>query len=160
MNLRKRYVTLRFVIDGDGRRVAVMKVENKVVVRFRDGNLMKGYTHDFFPNKEVFHLTTIQGGGDPQEVHLSELKAVFFVKTFEGSKDHRKSDDPVVMDNLKKTPGFKLKIRFLDGEEMYVLTQGYDPARKGFFVYSKDPDSNWERAYVVKQATKEVTKFR
>ena len=137
-----------------------MKVENKVVVRFQDGTLIKGYTHDFFPYKEVFHVTTAQGDGDPKEVHVSKLKAVFFVKSFEGSKDHRKADDPVVMDSLKKTPGFKLKIRFLDGEEMYVLTQGYDPARKGFFVYSKDVESNWERAYVVKGATKEVTRFR
>jgi len=160
LKLWKKHDRLQFVIERDARGVAIMKVENKIVARFQDGNLMKGYTHDFFPNKEVFHLTAPQGGGDPQQVHVFELKAIFFVKTFEGSKDHRKSDDPVVLDNLKKTPGFKLKIRFLDGEEMYVLTQGYDPARKGFFVYSKDPDSNWERAYVVKQATKEVTKFR
>lgn len=137
-----------------------MKVENKVVVRFRDGTLLKGYTHDFFPNKEVFHVTKQERGNDPQEVHVSKLKAVFFVKSFEGKKDHRKADDPVVMDRLKKMPGFKLKIQFTDGEKMYVLTQGYEITRKGFFVFSADPDSNWERAYVVKQATTEVTKFR
>lgn len=137
-----------------------MKVENKVVVRFQDGTIMKGYTHDFFPNKEFFHVTTAQGGDDPREVQVSKLKAVFFVKSFEGNKGHRKADDPVIMDNLKKAAGFKLRIRFIDGEEMYVLTQGYDAARKGFFVYSKDPDCNWDRAYVVKQATKEVTRFR
>jgi len=137
-----------------------MKVENKVVVRFQDGRLLKGYTHDFFPNKETFHLTTREGGVDPAEVHVSKLKAVFFVKNFEGKKDHRKADDPVIMDKLKKTPGFKLKIKFTDGEDMFVLTQGYEPTRKGFFVFSADPDSTWERAYVVKQATQEVNRFR
>lgn len=137
-----------------------MRVENKVVVRYRDGTLLKGYTHDFFPNKDVFHVTTSEGGTEPQEVDVTKLKAVFFVKTFEGTKEHRKSDDPFILDNLKKKSGFKLKISFTDGEVMYALTQGYEPTRKGFFVFSADPDCNWERAYVVKQATKEVLRFR
>ena len=137
-----------------------MKVENKVVVRFQDGNLLKGYTHDFFPNKETFHLTSREGGNDPVEVQVSKLKAVFFVKNVEREKGPSQADDPVIMDKLKKTPGFKLKIKFTDGEEMYVLTQGYEPTRKGFFVFSADPDSTWERAYVVKQATKEVARLR
>ena len=29
---------------------------NRVVVRFNDGRLLKGYTHDFLPEKDLFHL--------------------------------------------------------------------------------------------------------
>jgi hypothetical protein len=30
---------------------------NKVVVRFKDGSIMKGKTNDFFPNKTSFNPT-------------------------------------------------------------------------------------------------------
>ena len=65
-----------------------------------------------------------------------------------------------MIEKLSKTAGLKLKIVFTDGEEMLVLTQGYDPGRKGFFVFSPDPESNWERAFILKQATKEVARLR
>jgi hypothetical protein len=29
----------------------------KMVVRFSDGRIKKGFSQDFFPNKPVFHLT-------------------------------------------------------------------------------------------------------
>jgi hypothetical protein len=134
----------------------LMKVENKVVARFQDGKVLKGYTHGFFSNKEVSLLNAPEIADELQEVHVFSLKALFFVKTFEGNKDHRKSDDPAVLAKLKKTPGFKLKIRFNDGEKMYVLTQGYEPTREGFFVFSAYPESNRERAYLVRQAIQEV----
>ena len=28
----------------------------KVVARYKDGKVIKGFTHDFFPNKDRFHL--------------------------------------------------------------------------------------------------------
>jgi hypothetical protein len=65
-----------------------------------------------------------------------------------------------VVEKLSKTVGLKLKIVFTDGEQMLALTQGYEPSRKGFFIFSPDPESNWERAFVVKQSTKEVTRVR
>ena len=32
------------------------KIENKVVVRFRDGRMLKGYTYDFKPPREIISL--------------------------------------------------------------------------------------------------------
>jgi hypothetical protein len=142
--------------------VSAMKVgiENKVVARFRDGKILKGYTQDFFPNKDVFHLSSTERGKDLTEVLVPDLKALFFVKSFEGKKEHRKHDHPDVVEKLSKIAGIKLKIVFTDGEQMLALTQGYDPSRKGFFIFSADPESNWERAFVLKQAIKEVTRVR
>ncbi len=71
----------------------MLEGENKVVVRFRDGRMRKGYTHDFYPSREIFHITDVQFGGKIIEVSTSLLKAIFFVKTFEGKKDHRSGDD-------------------------------------------------------------------
>jgi hypothetical protein len=135
-------------------------IENKVVARFRDGKIIKGFTNDFFPNKDLFHISSTERGKDLTEVRVADLKALFFVKSFEGKKDHRKYDHPDVVEKLSKTAGMKLKIVFADGEQMLALTQGYDPNRTGFFIFSPDPESNFERAFVLKQATKEITRVK
>jgi hypothetical protein len=57
----------------------MVKIENKVVVRFRDGRMVKGYEHDFNPTREIFHVTEAQEGGKVLEVTTSPLKAIFFV---------------------------------------------------------------------------------
>jgi hypothetical protein len=124
-----------------------LKVENKVVVRFRDGRLVKGFTHD------------AGDGGKVVEVSTSLLKAVFFVKTFEGNKNHRGTDDFTV-ESLKNVPGMKVKITFSDGEVMYGSTHGYAPERKGFFIFPADKESNNERAFVIVASTDKVETWR
>ena len=137
----------------------MVNVENKVVVRFQDGSMVKGYTHDFNPNREIFHVTEVQEGGKVIEVFPSLLKAVFFVKTFEGNKDHRSSDD-FSMESLKNVPGLKVKVTFSDGEVMYGSTHGYAPERKGFFIFPADKESNNDRAFIIVESTDEVETWR
>ena len=134
-------------------------VENKVVVRFRDGRMVKGYTHDFNPNREVFHVTEVQEGGKVIEVSPSLLKALFFVKTFEGNKDHRSNDD-ISRESLKNVSGLKVKVTFSDGEVMYGSTHGYAPERKGFFIFPTDKKSNNDRAFVIVESTDGVETWR
>ena len=135
------------------------KIENKVVVRFRDGTMVKGYTYDFNPHKVVFHVTETQYAKEVIEVSNSLLKAVFFVKTFEGNKDHRSSDD-FSLDSLKNIPGLKVKVTFFDGEVMYGSTNGYAPERKGFFVFPADEESNNERVFIIRESTVTVETWR
>jgi small nuclear ribonucleoprotein (snRNP)-like protein len=137
----------------------MLGVENKVVVRFRDGRMVKGYTHDFNPNRESFHVSEVQEGGTVIEVSTSLLKAVFFVKTFEGNKDHRGSDE-FSMESLKNVPGLKVKVTFSDGEVMYGSTHGYAPKRKGFFIFPADKKSNNDRAFIIVESTDEVETWR
>ncbi len=137
----------------------MLDVENKVVVRFRDGRMVKGYTHDFHPNREIFHVSEVQEGGKVIDVSTSLLKAVFFVKTFEGNKDHRSSDD-FSMESLKNVPGLKVKVTFSDGEVMYGSTHGYAPERKGFFIFPADKKSNNDRAFIIVESTDEVETWR
>jgi hypothetical protein len=137
----------------------MVKIENKVVVRFRDGKMVKGYTYDFNPHKEVFHVTEAQYSKDVIEVSNSLLKAVFFVKTFEGNKDHRGPDD-FSLESLKSAPGLKVKVTFSDGEVMYGSTNGYQPERKGFFIFPADEESNNERVFIIRQSTVAVETLR
>jgi len=131
-------------------------LQNKVVVHFQDGRIIKGTTADFFPDKERFHLNQIDApvGSKPIEVQISQLKAVFFVKDYRGQP---KREDKNEFDPSKPPMGRKIKVRFKDGEEILGTTQGYQAGRSGFFVIPADPDSNNERCFVVASATQEVS---
>ena len=135
------------------------KIENKVVVRSRNGKLLKGFTYDFLPHRNAFHVSETQYAKEVIEVSHSSLKAVFFVKTFEGNKDHRGPED-FSLESLKNTHGLKVKVTFFDGEVMYGATNGYDPERKGFFIFPADKESNNERVFVIREATVAVETWR
>jgi hypothetical protein len=51
-----------------------------VAVRFRDKSLIKGWTEDFRPNRDFFHVLET-GAGTPTRVPIENLKAVFFLKS-------------------------------------------------------------------------------
>jgi hypothetical protein len=131
------------------------KIGNEVVVRFRDGSVTKGYTYDFNSNRDFFHVAELNGNKRTTEVSVLLLKAIFFVKTFEGNKAHRTFED-FTRESLKNTPGLKVKVTFSDGEVMYGSTHGYAPNRKGFFIFPANKDSNNERVFIVRESTSEV----
>lgn len=60
---------------------------------------MKGVTNDFFPTKDVFHFIPIDAPPEkkPLEIFTIGLKALFFVKEFNGNPDYneKKDFDPI-----------------------------------------------------------------
>lgn len=122
----------------------------KVVIRYADGRLVKGYTHDFFPNKPSFHIGA--GPSDPgAAVQVSELKAVFFVKDFAGNPEHTEVKD---FAEGQKPSGRKVEVTFHDNEVFVGTTLGYDPGRLGFFLVPVDAGSNNIRVFAVNAAVK------
>jgi hypothetical protein len=130
-------------------------IQNKIVIRFADGQMLKGITNDFFPNKETFHvsLAGASHGDKPRQISISDLKAIFFVKDFDGNPDY---DEKKEFDPGKPILGRKISVLFKDGELLVGTTTGYQPNRAGFFVNPADPNSNAERCFVVSKATSEV----
>lgn len=126
----------------------------KVVVRYSDGRVVKGVTQDFFPNKDRFHLrsdtTTAE---EPAEVLIRDLKAVFFVKDFEGNPGYEERKEYI---NGDKPQGRKVEVIFVDGEKLVGSTLGYDPNRIGFFLFPVDPESNNIRLFAVTAAVQTV----
>jgi hypothetical protein len=131
-------------------------IQNKIVVRYQDGRVVKGFTGDFLPTKPMFHLTLIDAPRDakPIVVQVAEVKAIFFVKDFAGDPQRQKTQG---FEAGKPVVGRKIQVVFQDGETLVGTTQGYDPTRAGFFVIPADAGSNNERCFVVSRATKQVS---
>jgi hypothetical protein len=129
----------------------------KVVIRYADGRLIKGYTNGSFPKKDTFHLRPVGSTGRDGEVEISvrELKAIFLVKDFLGNPAYREKKH---FTERQHPPGRRVEVTFMDDNELLVgSTVDYDPQRPGFFVTPADPQSNNLTVFVV---TASMSKFR
>ncbi|MCK5785461.1 MAG: hypothetical protein KAH54_02760 [Candidatus Sabulitectum sp.] len=128
---------------------------NKVVVHTIQGEVFKGFTGDFSKDKPAFLLSSEDGAiRVNQNIKLENLKAIFFVKTFDGDFLHKtmhyfKSDDAY---------GKKVLVTFKDGEKFYgrVEAMHSDPEDTGFFIFPLDTSSNTIRAFVINGFVKSV----
>jgi hypothetical protein len=128
-------------------------VGSAVVVRFVDGRVLKGTTNDFAPQKPNFHITDRdKPAARAVDVPIRELKAVFFVRTYEG--DPKRVEDRDLA--RAKGQGRKILVTFADGEVLGGFTTGYSKDKQGFFVIPVDPKSNNSRVFVVSAAVKTI----
>ena len=123
----------------------------KVIARFRDGRLVRGYTADFHPSKPQLHLSTEPNSNDTVFLQLAQLKALFFVRDFAG--DQMRVD----RHEFGSAPqGRKVAVTFHDGEILLGSTLGYRGEGQGFFVHPADARSNNVRVFVAPGATRDV----
>ncbi len=127
---------------------------NRVVAHYVDGRVVKGTTHDFFPNRPIFRVLPV-GAGKEVEIQCRQLKAVFFVKDLSG--DENRKDLRGFLDAPgETTKGKKIAVRFKDGEFLCGYSLSYSPERVGFFLFPADPGSNNLRIYVMTYAAADV----
>jgi hypothetical protein len=125
---------------------------NKLVVRYLDGTMLKGFSQDFHPTRSFFHVSpSITAGAETSMVPMQHLKAVFFVRDFDGDPDHVESRT-----FAERTTGRKIEVTFADGELMLGSTLGYRPDGTGFFVSPADGDGNNLRVFVLPSGVKRV----
>jgi hypothetical protein len=127
----------------------------KVIVKYANGRVIKGFIQNFSPNKDRFHLTAAEKpSGGTIEVFVKHLKAVFWVRDFYGNPRYDERKKYIEGEN---PPGLKLEVTFADGEVMVGSTLlGYDPKRQGNFIIPADPQGNNMRVFVVSSAVKSV----
>jgi hypothetical protein len=102
---------------------------------------------------------------EKQKIKLKQLKAIFFVRKFEGNKEYREKKS---FSGTKRT-GKRLFVKFKDGEQMTGYLEGNTPWDKGFFLDLKkssgfflipvDQDSNNIKVFVVTSALQDVTQM-
>jgi len=100
----------------------------KVVLRFVDGRLIKGHLDDFSPKADFVLLE--KESGAKQRFGVDELKAIFFVRTFEGDKtrSEKKSFENEI------PPGKRVFVKFKDGESMVGYVEGEVPWKRASFL--------------------------
>ncbi len=126
-----------------------MAIDQKIVVHFQDSRIIKGYSHNFSPNKDCFNLNILDQPPKqlPMEITLSQLKAIFFVKDIVGDKDYQRLKG---FSGIEKSPyGKKVVVQFKDGELLYGFAQIYSAHRSGFFLFPADLKCNSEKVFIV-----------
>ena len=138
---------------GKERVRAVEKV--KIVARYLDGRMIKGFTQDFAPNKPGFHIFSTDAANlkEGTEILLRDLKAVFFVRDFDGKPNY---DDRKQYTQGERPSGRIVEVTFIDGEVIVGSTLGYDPKRPGFFIFPADPASNNARVFALSKGVRLV----
>ena len=122
-----------------------------VVARYTDGRVVKGWTTDFHPELESFH---VQESPDvsPERVPVNGLKAVFFVRSLGGDPGHRDHREFPSEVGVRR----KLWLEFNDGEKMAAWPVSITLGSGGFYVLPTDRDSNLEKAYVFRKALRKI----
>lgn len=118
-----------------------------VVFRYRDGHALRcALTKDFTPSDQVVEAETPEG--DPVNVEVDALKAVFFLKD-----PQRRDADMMIGISKQDVPGGAVaRVEFFDGEVIHGRMESYSVAESGFFLYPTSLDSNNERIFVVARA--------
>ena len=132
-------------------------LKKKAVVKYQNGEIIKGWVEDFKPERESFTLFPLIEYSEEErlEIKFSLLKAVFFVKDFMGDKNYKKVRTFNV--DIKITPSQrKLIVNFKDGEHLYGTSHSYGRYKIGFFMYPIDPKDNSERIFVVHSAVDSI----
>lgn len=135
----------------------------KVVAHLRDGKLIKGYTDIVapdtleellqqgpFPLPEQVPLRTT-GARQAHTIDLESLKALFFVKSFEGRDQYQELK---FFDAHPPVLGLWVRIKYFDGEasEGVVHNSLHYLMNPGFFLKPPDAHSNNKLIYVLKSS--------
>ena len=136
----------------------------KTVTRLINGKLLKGYIKEFSPDQNEINIED-EVTGDLHPVKIEDVKAVFFVKSFEGDHEHREKKSY----GIAKIRGQRVFVKFRDGETMVGFLEGdvpwargfflskQDSGLKGFFLLPVDEDTNNIKVFVVASSIDEVT---
>jgi hypothetical protein len=123
----------------------------QVVARLLDKGKIKGQTTDFHPERESFTIDP-EDGSLPVRVSVSDLKALYFVRSLDGNRDHQ--DHRRFKGQLAVRP--KLWLEFRDGEQMAAYPVSPFLGRQGFYVLPTDLESNVEKAWVSRPSVRRL----
>jgi hypothetical protein len=125
----------------------------RLVVRYLDGRMLKGFNADFAAAKGHVHVWMVPDGPEVSRitVPLGQLKAIFFVHDLMGDPGQRPGVDG------SNEHGRQIEVTFVDGEVLEGTTLSYLQNGPGFFVTPLDASGNNVRIFVASGAVRHVT---
>ena len=123
------------------------------LVRYAEGQSLKGYTQDFHASRPHFTLwsSASETGGDAVIVPLVRLKAIFFVRDFAGNPRYVERTDIA-----EQQPGRRIEVTLSDDEVIVGTTLNFRSGGHGFFVTPIDPLANNLRVFIVANSVRQV----
>lgn len=135
----------------------------KVVARGRSGDMIKGYLESV-NNLDKLKVASLRGdeirvrpinASSSSVLRFDSLKALFFVKSFDGNPDYRETQ---YFAGAPVYQGIWVRVRFFDQEVIEGIIENtlrpfMDP---GLLLTLPDPESNNQAAYVIKSSLTEL----
>jgi hypothetical protein len=135
----------------------------KIVVRYSEGQILKGYTHDFSQSRPHFSLWPSPTAAPHERVivPVARLKGVFFVRDFAGNPGYVERRDASQLRHgrpmaLRPQHGRRIEVTLLDDEVVVGRTLSYRTDGHGFFVIPADPLGNNIRIFIVSSSVRQV----
>jgi tetratricopeptide (TPR) repeat protein len=125
----------------------------RLVVRMLEGDTLYGVCFALNVKSDSFHLDLVDKKGQPlgktRRVAFKELKAVYYVKSFDGNYDHS------IMHREPHSQGASVVVEFSDGEVLRGFTyNSYHKEQERFCVIPEDERSNNISVLVERSAVK------
>ena len=128
----------------------------KLVAHLRDGEVLKGYSSDFDPQAEAFHLMSLeQPVPSSRRIEVDALKALFFVKTWGRPPGSTRRQYRFGVGGMLQEPGKRVVVRFHDGERIWGYALSEDEAL-GFYLIPADPEDNNIKLFVNRTSLEEL----
>lgn len=140
----------------------------KIVAHLRSGKLLKGYVELPLPTDTNGVVATVPvslpkqvtveavEGGKKLSLALSTMKALFFVKSFDGNRQY---NEIKFFNGEPKIEGLWVHLTFADNEKTEGIVHNSIAflTEPGFLMKPPDPNSNNQAVYVMKES---LTHFR
>lgn len=142
----------------------MMEKKEKAVMRLNDGRLLKGFVEKFSEELPELALKDADSGMT-HTIITRDVKAVFFVRCFEGDQEYKEKKSYATVRPKGKRVFVKFRdgegiIGFLDGdvpwEKGFFLSKG-NKGKQGFYLWPVDKDSNNIKVFVVASSVDDVT---
>lgn len=125
----------------------------KLILRRRDGTMLRCTSR--IPFSAAFQqITVLDEDGKVLKYPLSDLKAIFFVKDFEGNPHYKAGKE---FGEGSPRAGKICSVSFHDGEVIKGRVLNLAEEKTGFFLYPADPLDNNEKVFIVRSHDLKVT---
>ncbi len=125
----------------------------KLILRKRDGSMLRCSSR--IPFSAAFQqITVLDQEGKVLKLPLSELKAIFFVKDFDGNPHYKAGKE---FGEGSPRAGKIYTVSFHDGEIIKGRVLNLAEENSGFFLYPADPLDNNEKVFIVRSDDLRVT---
>lgn len=126
---------------------------HKLVIQYADGRIVKGNTYKLDPATRGFYLISLNPLPGELEVYINfaDLKAVFYVKDFEGGKNVKEILEEYVPE------GHEVTVEFADGEVIKGFAFDYNEDSPRFVMDIPDAKDNNYAVLVERANTRKIT---